>query len=453
MKRAQLIAFVLGVAIVLIANRSDSITGTDASGYANLARMLRHGETTRALPAQCSTCEAYWRTPLGFVPRGERMVSFYPMGLPLHLIVGGFFVSPIAGVLLVLATYWLGWRLHSEEAGLIAALLMGCCAVFVFQSLQPMSDVPAAMWSTVAIAAAVESRTRPRFAILAGFAFGVAVLVRPTSALLIPALALALPWRRAGWFLLGGIPAAIALAWYDVSTFGSLISTGYAAEGAAREFALSYFPPRALHYLRWTVMLFSPIVILAAFARRWMLLAWFAPFFLCYSFYFSYNEWWYTRFLLPAYPAIAIAVAMALLQYVRWPRVRAAIVILVLAWEARQIAQFHVLFTDEDQRFTRAPVQWSARKLPPSSLVFSSEFSGMLLYYSDLRPIRWDLAPRDRVLAFACSAHAPVYALLMPHEEEPFRAKYGDAFRRAATFRAGALFSLSRCPGESSRGR
>jgi hypothetical protein len=321
---------------------------------------------------------------------------------------------------------------------------MGCCAVFVFQALQPMSDVVAAMWTTAAMASAIESRTRPRFALFAGFCFGIAVLVRPTSMLLVPALALALPWRRLGWFVAGGVPAAIALAWYNLAAFGSLFGSGYAETGAAREFALAYFPARAWHYARWTLALFSPVIVLALFARRWMLLVWFASFFVVYSFYFSYNEWWYTRFLLPAYPALAVAAAIALIQIVRWPRVRVALMILALAWQLRQIAQFGVLFTDEDQRFTREPVLWAARKLPRSSLVFSNEFSGMLLYYTNDRPLRWDVAPADRALAIARASNAPVYALLMPHEEEPFRAKYGDAFARVATFRSGALFVLKR---------
>lgn len=444
MKRAFLIAFAIAVAIVLITNRSDSVVGADASGYANLARMLRAGDVTKPLPVTCRDCEASWFTPLGFLPRGNQMVAYYPVGLPLHLLAGGFFVSPIAGVVLVLCTFWIGLRLHSEEAGLIAALLIGCCAVFVFQALQPMSDVPAAMWSVTAIAAAIESRTRPRFAILAGFAFGMAMLVRPTSLLLVPALALSLPWRRAGWFVLGGIPAAVALAWYDLSAFGSLTETGYAAGGLTREFALDYFPARAWHYAKWTLALFSPVVLLAFAARRWMLLVWFATFFVFYSFYFSYNEWWYTRFLLPAYPALTVAAAIAIVELVRWPRARAALVILVVAWQLRQIAQLGVLFTDEDQRYTREPVFWAGRKLPRQALVFSSELSGMLVYYTSDRPLRWDLAPADRALAVARSTNAPVYALLMPHEEAPFRAKYGDAFARVATFRSGALFVLKR---------
>ena len=110
MKRVISIVFVILLAAILIANRSEAVFGADSSGYANLARMLDRGETTLPL-------EAEWLTPLGFVPRGDRMASFYPIGLPIHLglfaRIGGwahapFLVVPLAGVVLVLLTFWLG---------------------------------------------------------------------------------------------------------------------------------------------------------------------------------------------------------------------------------------------------------------------------------------------------------------------------------------------------------
>lgn len=437
MKRAILIVFVIVVAAVLIANRSESVFGADSSGYANLARMLDRGVTTLPLPAPGTP-------PLGFVALPhERMASFYPIGLPIHLAlfarVGGwerapYFVSPLAGVLLVLLTYWLGFRLHSELAGLIAALLMGFCAVFVFQALQPMSDVLAAMWSAAAIVAAIEGRSRARFAVLSGFCFGVAVLVRPTSILLLVPLALIV--NRRVLFVLGGIPTALILAWYNLDAFGSLLASGYGVAGATREFALAYFAPRALHYARWTAQLFGPIVIVATVCsparHRWMLVSWFAAFFVFYSFYWWYDEWWYTRFLLPAYPALAVAAGAALAWLTQRRRIAGVFVLVVaLAWEGHQLARFGVLYTDEDQYASRVPVEWAGRALPARSLVLSMELSGSLLYYTQLRPVRWDAGP----------IHAePRYALLMAHEEEPFRVRY-PRFRYVRAVAGGALYA------------
>jgi 4-amino-4-deoxy-L-arabinose transferase-like glycosyltransferase len=443
MKRAILVVFAILLGAVLFANRSESVFGADSSGYVNLARMLNRGETTLPRPAP-------GHPPLGFVPlANERMASFYPIGLPIQLAlfarIGGwarapFFVSPLAGVILVLLTFWLGKRLHSELAGLIAALLMGFCAVFVFQSLQPMSDVLAAMWSVAAIVAAVEGRERARFDIVAGFCFGVAVLVRPTSVLMLVPLMLAFrgglkPTLR---FVLGGIPAAMLLAWYNLDAFGSLLASGYSAAGATRELALAYFIPRALHYARWTVELLSPVAILAAIGglvmskHRWLLLSWFGAFFVFYSFYLWYDEWWYTRFLLPAYPALAVAAGIGIAWLVERRRIAGVVLLVVaLAWEGRQLARFNVLGTDEDQARSRVPVERAARALPPRSLVFSMEFSGSLLYYSSHRPVRWDTAPPPV---------EPRYALLMQHEEEPFLARH-PRFRYVRTVGGGTLYA------------
>lgn len=466
MKRAILVSFVIGLAALLVANRSESIFGADSSGYMNLARMLSEGKVTRPLPIACDACEPHWLTPLGFVPVVDGMASFYPIGLPLHLAlaarIGGwahapYVVSPIAGVVLILLTWWLGRRLHSERAGVIAALLMGLCAVFVFQALQPMSDVLAAMWTTAAIAAAVKGRELSRFSIVAGLCLGMAVLVRPTSLLLVVPLAFALPlrWRALLGFLFGGIPAAVVLGWYNLAAFQSLLASGYDVAGATREFALAYFPSRAWHYFGWTAEQFTPLAVMAAIfglallPRRdgLMLSTWLVAFYLFYSFYFSYDAWWYTRFLLPSYPALAIAAAVALAHLMAMPRLRIAatmLVIVIVAWEARQLARFSVLYTDEDQHHARATAEFAARALPPSSVVFAKEYSGSLLYYSNHRPLRWDLAPPDRALASAKRDGKPVYALVMPHEEEELRRRYGDAFRRVRTLEGGAVFVMDR---------
>lgn len=464
MKRAMFAAFILALAMVLFTNRSETIFGADASGYANLARMIGGGETTRPVPLRCAGCEPAWFIPLGFVPaRPDAMASYYPIGLPLHLLlaarIGGwerapFFVSPLAALLLVVITYRLAWLLHSELAGLIAGVLMGLCAVLLFQALQPMSDVLAAMWSVAALTAAVEGRKRPSFSAVAGLCFGMAVLVRPTSALLLLPLAFALGgWKPAVRFALGGIPAAIVFGWYNLSAFASLLASGYTAGGSNRDFALGFFPERALHYLRWTGQQFSPIASLAAIfglalvprRERFLLWLWFAPFFLFYSFYLWYDTWWYTRFLLPAYPAVAVAAGIAFAHIITIPRVRVVatmVVIVAMSWQLRQNALLAVLFTDEDQHRVRVPVEWIARTLPEKSLVLSMEYSGALLFYTTHDAIRWDLAPPDRALTFAKNSGRPTFALLMQHEEGPFLARYGSAFRRARTFEGGSLFFL-----------
>jgi hypothetical protein len=181
------------------------------------------------------------------------------------------------------------------------------------------------------------------------------------------------------------------------------------------------------------VVQFSVVACVAAvwgMRRRVMLAVWLVPFLLFYSFYFSYNEWWYTRFLLPAYPAIAVAAGIALAE-LKWRRVAIAVAIVIAAWQLRQLARFGVLHTDEDQSRAMAPVHWAAKHLPPRALVFSHEYSGTLLHESSLRPVRFDLAPPGRPLAN--------YAVLMEQEIAPFLARH-PRFRRLHTEDDGAVF-------------
>jgi len=96
-------------------------------------------------------------------------------------------------------------------------------------AIQPMSDVPATAWILAAIFFALAARRRPNLAFAAGAAFGIAVWVRPTGALAILAIGLALPTTRrgVGGFLLGGAPFAAALALYNLGAFGHAADTGY----------------------------------------------------------------------------------------------------------------------------------------------------------------------------------------------------------------------------------
>ena len=136
-------------------------SAADASGYVSQSRLLAAARVSfdeplaRLLPW---TGTEWIFSPLGYRPGpapGE-VVPTYPPGLPLTMAaaraIGGewapFFVVPLLGGLAVFCTYLLGARLHSRRAGLTAALLLATSPIFLFQLVQPMSDVPAVAWVT-----------------------------------------------------------------------------------------------------------------------------------------------------------------------------------------------------------------------------------------------------------------------------------------------------------------
>ena len=419
----------LGYAWLLLFHTSFAAGGSDSSGYLNTARLITTGRIVEPVEGlkRLDLPDGFVRLfiPLGFEPgpRPGTMAPFYPPGLPLLMALsslaggwnyGPFLASPLSGLLSLLLIYLVGRELGLSRAlSAAAAAILGLCPVFLFQAEQPMSDVVATMWDLAAVFLALRSRRRPAWAIGAGAAFGIAVLVRPADALLLLPLLFALRWKPGlvARFLLGGIPFALLfLAWNRIA-FGTPFRTGYSGlfgEG----FAAGNFPPRIRHYVSWIAQMLTPLLPIAWFAvavdrqversHRWMLLSWFAVFLIFYSFWGPYEAWWYTRFLLPGIPAVILA-ALLLLRDLRrplfgegrrhsrfWVPTAALLFLVVLVFEYRLVRRLGVLEFAEGEAIYPDSCQWAETKIPPHSFVFSMQMSGALKFYTSLVPVRWD---------------------------------------------------------------
>ncbi len=455
-------AAAVGYGGLLIWKTSFAVGGSDSSGYANTAKMLAGGRVVAPVeaPGRLDLPDRFDRAfmPLAFEPgpRPHTMVPFYPPGFPLHLaaagIIGGweyapFFVSPLAALLLVLATYFLARELGLSRAfACAAAAILAACGVLLFQAVQAMSDVVAAVWATGAVLFALRSRKREAWAAAAGVAFGVAVLVRPTNAILAAPLLLALAWRpkALAYFAAAGAPFAVFLARWNIAIYGGPLRTGYS--GILGDFAWSNFSVRFAHYARTLAQMFSPLIPLgwigvAADRRvplrdRALLVLWFAAYFLLYCFWGPYETWWYTRYLLPAFPALvigAVLVARDLLRLTpeiaegpfRSPRLAvalAAVLFLVVAdAEHRGIKKWKPFGIADGEKTYPLAMDLARKLLPERSLVVSHQFSGALRYYTEHQPVRWDwLAPGDFsiVRAQAEAKGYRLFALGVPWEQE-----------------------------------
>ena len=70
---------------------------------------------------------------------------------------------------------------------------------------------------------------------------------------------------------------------------------------------------RLQHYVYWMALTMSPLLLLGwagvaidrqvPWRDRALVISWFAAFLLFYIFYAIFDEWWYTRFIFPGYPA------------------------------------------------------------------------------------------------------------------------------------------------------
>ena len=103
-------------------------------------------------------------------------------------------------------TFVIGRRLDDGVTGACAAVLLACSPIFLYQAVQPMSDVPAAaLWMASLAAVARSGRRGP---IVGGMCASLAVLMRANIALIVLPLAFLLrdearPARRRAWLRFG----------------------------------------------------------------------------------------------------------------------------------------------------------------------------------------------------------------------------------------------------------
>ncbi len=320
----------------------NSAGGADTSGYLNSARLLRQGrlsEPVRTVPGIAPSSYP----PDTFVPLGMRtgrkpgtIVPTYPIGLPLHLVAASFLVgldhaatvvNTVAWIAAIVLVYRLA-RLMSLAGGwsAVAAVSFAVFPVTVLQSVRLMSDLLATTCCLAAIAFAIRSQKHAGYAVVSGVSFAVAVLVRPTDALLAPAIGLAIGANPVALALAaaGASPILAGLGLYNLALYGSVLTTGYSGIGAL--VSPAYLGRGLLHFGRWLGTFLGPPALLLVLGgggslavrgdrRQGVLLCWSGAF---VGFYAMYEQslygWWRLRFLLPALPAIiisALAVALA----------------------------------------------------------------------------------------------------------------------------------------------
>ncbi|HZZ59428.1 MAG TPA: glycosyltransferase family 39 protein, partial [Opitutaceae bacterium] len=313
------------LACILIRKVDACAGGSDSSGYMNQARLLAEGRIhvpMRVLPGLDTTgFSDYLYSPLGFRPDHDTIVPTYPIGLPLLILAAAAVVGwaqaanvvivlhALAAVILLYALareLLLGWR-----GGLVASVCLAASPLFLFFSVQAMSDLPALTWVCATAWTAWRARRHAGWAVATGFCFSVAVLVRPTNVLLAPALLVAwwpLTARRVLGAVAAGLPGAAGLLLYNRAAYGSPFATGYGEAGSL--FQRGVVEETLAHYAHWLPLLFSPAVILFLLLplrpsrTAWFLFLWafaYLAFYVCY--YHTHETWWYLRFVLPAAPA------------------------------------------------------------------------------------------------------------------------------------------------------
>jgi hypothetical protein len=446
--------FVLGIALTsavlagVFATRSAA--GADASGYLSQAGAWTQSpwppHRVEIIAQDLPEADHWLTTPLGwrpadggdmYVPGAE--VPTYPPGLPLlmaipHAIAGvtgaSALVIATAGIAII-ATGLLTFQLGGSIAAVIAAALFAFTPVFLYQSIQPMSDVPVtAAWMMCFL---FVHRKRPA---AAGIACALAVMIRPNLAPL-AIVPLVMAERRVTFAVPVAVAAAL-LAALQMFWYGSPIRSGY---GDADElFALTNVVPNASRHFRWLIGT-APALLLGIFGAVRLkanqtaqgLLAFALLVIASYLVYAVFDDWSYLRFMLPAMAVFTIFAAVELAAWIDRrpvavrPLLLFAVVMGVTAhalWVARSLDTFKLA---EQLRRVSQVADLINEDVPPAAVIVSGEQSGAMRYYTDRPILRWEAAtPESLTTAMATleQSRRPVYIVLDAFEDGLFRSKF-----------------------------
>ncbi|MFN8644072.1 MAG: hypothetical protein U0802_21360 [Candidatus Binatia bacterium] len=442
--------------------------GADSSGYVSQSRLWAQGRLTVTAPVYTDDPwpqRGWLVSPLGYAPAataGELGPSYAP-GLPWLMALGaaiagepGRYVwTPLAAGLVIWLSFVAGRRLDSPAAGLAAGLLVAGSAPVLFNAMQTMSDlVCTALWTGAILAA---TAARPR-AGLAGVLGALALAVRPNLV-----LASALVWGV--WLLTAPAPwrtrlrqavtiaaplavVAVVVAWIGHRLWGSPLASGYGA--TADLFQAANVPGNLARVWRWTRETAGWWTVAGVPALAWAAvrlrgapalgLALAAGLALSYLPYALFDEWWYLRFYLPAWPLLAAATAAAATRLGRrvLPVLTPLAVIALAAlsaWTGWGIADQAGVFSlwAGAQRY-RAVAAFVRADAPPDALVLGVQHSGALADGGGRTVGRWDyIAPEalDTTVERLAAAGRTVWLVADSFEEAPFRARFAGTRRGA----------------------
>lgn len=434
--------------------------GADSSGYLNSARLLASGQlqTELRVPAEFgspTSVDRFHFSPQGFVKFAvsPRLPPSYPTGLPLHFALAGKLFGWEVGPLLVQLLAALGAVVlcyaSARELGVpwalaaTGAVMLASFPVFIFTSIQTLSDTLATTWMLAAVWSALRGRRLPAWMLASGAALAMAVLVRPTNLLLAPGLLVlvGLDRRRLAAFFAGGIPGALWFMFYNQAQYGGPFTSGYGTIGSA--FAAHYAWPTAVHFVKWlavflpAVVLVLPILAWSARGGAWrrelvalglMGMAVFG----IYLFYdVSHDVWWCLRFILPAVAALILASLLGLESLAAWAerrggrRMRSYAAVGLSLWAAGAswywTRNLHILYVPGYERIYAEAAQVMRERLPDNALVVCSAFSGAVYYYTPLATLIYDSIKPEEFASYVARARGagrPIYAAVFDIEEE-----------------------------------
>jgi hypothetical protein len=479
-------ALVLAVTIAGVVFASTSAGVSDQYGYLSDAALWRDGRRTISQPwvADVPWPNANWTfSPLAFAPAQNDPSAIVPItspGYPLLMTVAGlvggacapFWIVPLGGGLLILATYLIGLRLRSRDLGLIASFLVATSPPFLLYQMVPMTDVLVA--GALAFACWFVIGDTLRSAAGASAMVAAVVLIRPN---LVPVAAVLVLWLavrivltpaertrhvwRAAIVCAGGAVAALCVAAVYWVTYGSPFQSGYGPTAAL--FSTQNIVPNMRSYAAWFTQAHTPLAWLGLAALflpvRWLwpypgsraVIPWLALLVVVVSTefltYLRADHPSLLRFFLVCYPFVMIGLSSVMLAISRMhrtlgPIVATALVVVVCVHGLRAALREDAFGQGMVQAKHADVAEHVRRATPENSVVIAMQHSGSLRYYAGRVTLRWDLLPPDwldRAVAWMAERGVPTYALLDDFEQVEMVQRF-DGQTLAATLAGPPVF-------------
>ena len=445
--------------------------GSDSYGYVSASQFILRGQLIQPqdvatwLPVSDPLGVA---TPAGHTSAaaGTGIAPMYPLGFPALMAlatilagsVGPFLVPPVCAVVCLLLARQIGTTWYGPLAGWLAATFVAWDALFVTYAKQPMSDVPATMWTLLSIL----WLTKPSPWVLgAGVAAGASFVTRPGGLGVICVLTALAAWgsdgrtRRLAAFLTGLAPFVVFQALLQWRLYGSPLVSGYGAvaglyTGATVLANLGIYLGAMWHAHSW-------VWIVGAAA------AWFVPrrpgaglavsmlvvSAIPYLLYFQFDHWETLRFLMPAIVTLSIVSAGGIVSLADrigpgWvaPAVATLCALVVAVQSERFLEQQDVpRLMDAEMRYPLT-AEHIRRTTPPDAVVFAAQHSGSIRYYADRLTLRWDvIRPEEMEAAIAALAERghPAYVALEGTEQKRFRDLFAEPLTRLHLYPHGVV--------------
>jgi hypothetical protein len=153
-----------------------------------------------------------------------------------------------------------------------------------------------------------------------------------------------------------------------------------------------------------------------------------------YLAYTPFDAWWFLRFLLPAWPALAIGMAAAVQGTLAlggtWGlRASAAVILLVGVITLSRTPGLGVFLPGEGERRYVTVAEHVARVTEPHSVIITGQHSGSIRHYAGRLTLRFEVLDEawlDRAIVWLAEEGRPAYLLLEDWELPRFEARFAS---------------------------